>query len=98
MLTAPPARASWSGYNLENLIRRTALFGIISIGVAFVIVTAALILHRLGGVPRRLRCPVAPDRALRVAVPAALAAAAVVSVGIGLFHGLQRGSACRRSW
>ena len=31
-----------SGGNLENLIRRTALFGIISIGVAFVIVTGGV--------------------------------------------------------
>ena len=29
-------------YNLENLLRRTALFGIISIGVAFVIITGGI--------------------------------------------------------
>jgi len=31
-----------SGFNLENLIRRTALYGIISIGVAFVIITGGI--------------------------------------------------------
>lgn len=31
-----------SGYNVENLIRRTALFGVIGIGVTFVIVTGGI--------------------------------------------------------
>ena len=31
-----------SSYNLENLLRRTALFGILSIGVAFVIITGGI--------------------------------------------------------
>ncbi len=31
-----------TGYNLENLVRRSALFGIISIGVSFVIITGGI--------------------------------------------------------
>ena len=31
-----------SGYNVENLIRRTALLGVIGIGVTFVIVTGGI--------------------------------------------------------
>ena len=38
-----------SAYNLENLLRRTALFGILSIGVGFVILTAGIDLS-IGGV------------------------------------------------
>ena len=34
--------AFFSAYNQENLIRRTALFGIISVGVAFVIITGGI--------------------------------------------------------
>lgn len=41
VITSLASSSFLSAYNLENLIRRTALFGIISIGVAFVIVTGA---------------------------------------------------------
>ncbi|MBL9176138.1 MAG: ABC transporter permease [Verrucomicrobiales bacterium] len=88
VLTALASPSFLSGYNLENLIRRTALFGIISIGVAFVIVTGGIDLS-IGSVVCLVGCGV--PWLLTVhgwPVPAALAAAAVVSVGIGLFHGL----------
>jgi ribose transport system permease protein len=42
-----------SGYNIENLIRRTALFGVIGIGVTFVIVTGGIV-HVLAAAAGRL--------------------------------------------
>ena len=77
-----------SGYNVENLIRRTALFGVISIGVAFVIVTGGIDLS-IGSVICLVGCGL--PWLLTVhhwSLPAALLAVAVVSVGIGLAHGL----------
>ena len=38
-----------TAYNIENLLRRTSLFGILSIGVGFVILTAGIDLS-IGGV------------------------------------------------
>lgn len=88
VLTALASPSFLSGYNLENLIRRTALFGIISIGVAFVIVTGGIDLS-IGSVVCLVGCGVPWLLTVQGwSVPAALAAAAVVSVGIGLFHGL----------
>jgi len=86
--------ASWanesfrSGYNVENLIRRTALFGIIGIGVAFVIVTGGIDLS-IGSVICLVGCGL--PWLLTVQnwpLPAALLAVTGVSVGIGLMHGL----------
>ena len=42
VLTAIMSEAFLGSYNLENVLRRTALFGIISIGVAFVIITGGI--------------------------------------------------------
>ena len=42
LATAYMADSFLSPFNLENLIRRTSLFGIISIGVAFVIITGGI--------------------------------------------------------
>jgi len=88
VLTAIASDSFLSGYNLENLIRRTALFGIISIGVAFVILTGGIdlsvgsVICLVGcGLPWLLTTHQWP-------LPAALLAVAAVSVGIGLFHGL----------
>lgn len=77
-----------SGFNQENLIRRTALFGIISIGVAFVIITGGIDLS-IGSVV----CLVGvgfPWLLMEFHWPlwAALAAVLVVSLAIGLAHGL----------
>ncbi len=88
VITAMASNSFLSGYNLENLIRRTALFGIISIGVAFVIVTGGIDLS-IGSVVCLVGCGV-PWLLTNQGwpVPAALAAAVAVSLGIGLFHGL----------
>jgi ribose transport system permease protein len=75
-------------FNLENLIRRTALFGIISIGVAFVIITGGIDLS-IGSVVCLVGCGL--PWLLTVhdwPLPAALFAAVVVSLLIGLVHGL----------
>lgn len=86
--------ASWasdsfrSGYNIENLFRRTALFGVISIGVAFVIVTGGIDLS-IGSVICLVGCGL--PWLLTVhhwPLPLALLAVAGISVGIGLAHGL----------
>ena len=42
LATAIMTDAFLTPYNLENLIRRTSLFGIISVGVAFVIITGGI--------------------------------------------------------
>ena len=55
VITACLSDSFLSGYNLENLFRRTALFGIISIGVAFVIVTGGIDLS-VGSVICRVGC------------------------------------------
>lgn len=87
-ITALASSSFLSAYNLENLIRRTALFGIISIGVAFVIVTGGIDLS-IGSVVCLVGCGVPWLLTTQGwSVPAALVAAMAVSLGIGLFHGL----------
>ena len=77
-----------TSYNLENVIRRTALFGILSIGVAFVIITGGIDLS-IGSVV----CLVGVGLPWMVAakgmpIPVALMIVALVSLGVGLMHGL----------
>lgn len=77
-----------TAYNLENLVRRSALFGIISIGAAFVIVTSGIDLS-IGSMVCLTGCLLPwllVERGLGVgpAVSTLLAA----SAGIGLLHGL----------
>jgi ribose transport system permease protein len=75
-------------YNLENLLRRTALFGIISIGVAFVIITGGIDLS-IGSVICLVGCGL--PWLLTVQgwpVPAALFAVLLFSLLVGLIHGL----------
>jgi ribose transport system permease protein len=75
-------------YNVENLIRRTALFGILSIGVAFVIITGGIDLS-IGSVVCLVGCGLPWLLVTQQwSVPAALIAVALVSAGIGLLHGL----------
>jgi ribose transport system permease protein len=77
-----------SSYNVENLIRRTALFGVIGIGVAFVIVTGGIDLS-IGSVICLVGCGLPWLLTERHwSLPAALAAVVVVSMGIGWIHGL----------
>ncbi len=94
LLVAVCLFASWanesfrSGYNVENLFRRTALFGIISIGVAFVIVTGGIDLS-IGSVVCLVGCGL--PWLLTVQhwpLPLALVTVGMISVGIGLAHGL----------
>jgi len=88
VVTAALSNSFLSAYNLENLIRRTALFGIISIGVAFVIVTGGIDLS-VGSVVCLVGCGVPWLLTTHGwPVPLALMMAVVASVGIGLFHGL----------
>jgi ribose transport system permease protein len=88
IVTALASDSFLSGYNLENLVRRTALFGIISIGVAFVIVTGGIDLS-IGSVICIVGCGLPWLLTTQQwSLPAALCAAAALSVGIGLMHGL----------
>ena len=77
-----------SGYNLENLVRRTALFGIIGIGVAFVIVTGGIDLS-IGSVVCLIGCGLPWLLTTHHwPLPAALLTVAALSLSIGLMHGL----------
>jgi len=88
VITSLASSSFLSAYNLENLIRRTALFGVISIGVAFVIVTGGIDLS-IGSVVCLVGCGLPWLLATHHwSVPAALAAVILLSVGIGLGHGL----------
>ena len=75
-------------FNMENLIRRTALFGIISIGVGFVIITGGIDLS-IGSVICLVGCGLPWLLSVHGwSMPAGLAAAFFVSLAIGLAHGL----------
>jgi len=88
VVTAMASDSFLSGYNLENLVRRTALFGIISVGVTFVIVTGGIDLS-IGSVICLVGCGL-PWLLTRHgwSVPAAVTAMLGLSMGIGLAHGL----------
>jgi len=88
VVTALLSDSFLSAYNLENLIRRTSLFGIISIGVAFVIITGGIdlsvgsVICLAGcGLPWLLTTQHWP-------LPAALLTVLAGSACLGLFHGL----------
>ena len=88
VVTALLSDSFLSAYNVENVLRRSALFGILSIGVGFVIITGGIDLS-LGSVVCLVGC--ALPWLLTVQhwpLPLALLAVAAVSLGIGLFHGL----------
>ena len=88
IVTALLSDSFLSGYNLENLVRRTALFGIISIGVAFVIITGGIDLS-IGSVVCLVGCGLPWLLTVQHwAMPAALLAAAAVALGTGFLHGL----------
>ncbi len=77
-----------SAYNLQNLITWTSLFGIISIGVAFVIITGGIDLSigSVIGLVGSLMAWLLTQKGWPV--PLALAAVLVMSLVIGLAHGL----------
>ncbi len=72
--------------NLENVIRRTSLFGIISIGVAFVIITGGIDLS-IGSVICLVGCGLPWMLSHGVPLPAAFLAALAACLAIGLWHG-----------
>ncbi len=77
-----------SAYNLQNTIRWTALYGIISIGVAFVIISGGIDLS-IGSVVGLTGSVLAWLLAERgVPVPLAVLACMAMSLTIGLAHGL----------
>lgn len=75
-------------FNIENLIRRTALFGIISIGAAFVIITSGIDLS-IGSVVCLIGCLV-PHLLIdyELTVASTLVIVGGISLLIGLAHGL----------
>jgi ribose transport system permease protein len=77
-----------SAYNLQNTLRWTALYGIISIGVAFVIISGGIDLS-IGSVVGLTGSVLAWLLTVRgVPVPLALAACLVMALAIGFAHGL----------
>jgi len=86
--TASLSDSFLTAYNLENVLRRSALFGILSIGVGFVIITGGIDLS-LGSVVCLTGC--ALPWLLTVQhwpLPLALLGVAAMSLSIGLFHGV----------
>lgn len=88
VLTGMLSSSFYGGYNLENLLRRTSLYGILSIGAAFVIITGGIdlssgsVVALVGGMLPWLLAEHGWS------VPAALATVAALSLCVGLFHGL----------
>jgi ribose transport system permease protein len=77
-----------SQFNVENLVRRSALFGIISIGAAFVIITSGIDLS-IGSVVCLTGCLLPWLLVGQGFDPvAAVSLLMAVSLGIGLVHGL----------
>ncbi len=77
-----------SPFNMENLIRRTALFGIISIGVGFVIITGGIDLS-IGSVVCLIGCGLPWLLTVHEwSLPAAFLTVLLVSLVIGLTHGV----------
>lgn len=77
-----------TSYNIENLIRRSSLFGIISIGVAFVIIAGGIDLS-IGSVVALTGC-LLPWLAVQQqwSLGATLISVLALSLAIGLAHGL----------
>ncbi|MGE9269092.1 MAG: ABC transporter permease, partial [Verrucomicrobiales bacterium] len=88
VLTALLGEHFLSAYNQEQLLKRTALFALLGIGVSFVIITGGIDLS-LGSVVCLVGCGV-PWLMMEQgwSAGAAVAAAVGVSLAIGLFHGL----------
>ena len=87
LFTAWEAEGFLGEFNVENLIRRTALFGIISIGAAMVIITSGIDLS-IGSVVCLIGCLVPwllVNQGFGVATT--LLIVLLLSLGIGLLHG-----------
>lgn len=77
-----------SAYNIQNTIRWTGLYGVISIGVAFVIMTGGIDLS-VGSLVGLVGSILAYLLSVKgVSVPAALAVVIALSLAVGLAHGL----------
>ena len=75
-------------YNIQNTVRWTALYGILSIGAAFVIITGGIDLS-IGSVVGLVGSVLALLMTVKgVSAPVAIAACVALSVSIGLIHGL----------
>src|SRR5258706_4428459 len=76
-----------SAYNMQTTVRWTSLFGIISIGVAFVIITGGIDLSigSVIGLIGSLMAWLLTHKGW--SVPATLTAVMLVALGIGLAHG-----------
>ena len=74
-------------YNIQNVARWTSLFGMISIGAAFVIITGGIDLS-IGSVVGLVGCMLPWLLKMHWSVPGALGMVLLVSLVIGLFHGL----------
>ena len=88
ILTAIMSPSFLTPYNMERLILRTSLFGIISIGVAFVIITSGIDLS-IGSIICLIGCGL-PWLLVKMTVPLPLAILIVVTLSllIGLVHGV----------
>jgi len=88
IITAVFSRNFISAYNLQNLIQRTSLYGIIGIGVAFVIITGGIDLS-IGSVIGLVGC-LLPWLLMSKGVPLAVALPLVLGIAllIGIIHGL----------
>src|SRR5438093_10935702 len=87
VLTSFKAPNFMSAYNIQNVARWTSLFGMISIGVAFVIITGGIDLS-IGSVVGLVGCLLPWLLERQWSVGGALAAVMLVSLLIGLCHGL----------
>jgi ribose transport system permease protein len=88
LVTALLAPGFLSAYNVQNLVRWTALFGILSIGVVFPIVSGGIDLS-IGSVVGLVGC-VMPWLLVErgMGIPATLAVVLALSLAIGCVHGL----------
>jgi ribose transport system permease protein len=77
-----------TAYNVQNIIRWTSLFGIISIGVAFVIITGGIDLS-IGSMIGLTGCILSSFLVNKGwGIAASLGGVLLVSLGIGLLHGI----------
>ena len=88
VLTALMSPSFATPFNIERLILRTSLYGIISIGVAFVIITSGIDLS-IGSVICLIGCGL-PWLLIKMSLPlpVGLLIVVIASVLIGLLHGL----------